>query len=236
MPKRVYVFDLDDTLYLERDYVRSGFAHIGEVARDHYGVSGVGDVAWSLFDQGVRGNTFDLIVTQFALPPSAKEVFIDEYRHHEPKIRLQPDAHSFLHALPGDAIGTGVVTDGFAAGQRKKLHALGLGDVLENIVVTAEHGVDWTKPSERAFRLIASKFPGAGVEFVYFGDNPRKDFDAPRRLGWRTVRVRRTLGLHYGLDSAFDVDETISIFPVTDSKSWSLASESSANEKGNPLR
>ncbi|WP_136042845.1 MULTISPECIES: HAD family hydrolase [unclassified Microbacterium] len=236
MPERVYVFDLDDTLYLERDYVRSGFSHIGEVARDRYDAIGVGDFAWSLFDRGVRGNTFDLIVARFGLPADARDVFIEEYRHHEPDIALQPDAGSFIRSLPDDAVGTGVITDGFAEGQRKKLNALGVAGLLENIVVTAEHGPDWTKPSEIAFRLIASRFSAPGIEFVYFGDNPRKDFDAPRQLGWRTVRVRRPLGLHYGVEDAFDVDETVAAFPPTEAKPCSAVGEASDCEKGTLLQ
>ena len=35
-----------------------------------------------------------------------------------------------------------------------------------------------------------------GAHCAYLGDNPRKDFTAPRRLGWRTARVRRAEGEH----------------------------------------
>lgn len=232
MPDRVYVFDLDDTLYLERDYVRSGFAHIGHVARERYGVDGVGDHAWSLFELGVRGDTFDRLIARFSLPGEAVRVLIDEYRDHEPEILLQPDAQSFLHHLPDDAIGTGVITDGHAAGQWRKLRALELEGVLENIVVTGDHGRDWTKPSENAFRLIQSRFDRPGVEFVYFGDNPAKDFDAPRNLGWRTVRVRRPLGLHFAVDDAVAVDETVSAFPSTGTTPPSAAEAQSRRERG----
>ncbi|WP_341975743.1 HAD family hydrolase [Microbacterium sp. LTA6] len=232
MPDRVYVFDLDDTLYLERDYVQSGFAHIGNVARDLYGVDGVGDHAWSLFEKGVRGNTFDLIVDRFSLPPEATRLLIGEYRDHDPVITLQPDAQSYLSNLPDDAVGTGVITDGYAGGQWRKLRALKLDAVLDNIVVTGEHGQDWTKPSENAFRLIESKFSRPGIEFVYFGDNPKKDFHAPRQLGWRTVRVRRPLGLHYAVDDAFAVDETISTFPTTGASAQTPVGVPSSRERG----
>lgn len=227
MVDRVYVFDLDDTLYLERDYVRSGFTHIGETARVRYGVDGVGEYAWTLFERGTRGNTFDLIASHFSLPAEATRVFIEEYRHHDPEIALQPDAASYLQNLPDDAVGTGVITDGFAAGQRRKIRALKLDEALDNIVVTGEHGPGWTKPAESAFRLIESKFTGRAVEFVYFGDNPAKDFDAPQALGWRTVRVRRPLGLHFVVDDRIVVDETISMFPMN-----GAADDASRREKG----
>ncbi len=40
-------------------------------------------------------------------------------------------------------------------------------------------------------------------------DNPAKDFVAPHRLGWRTVRVRRAGGLHAEEPSGADVDVEI---------------------------
>lgn len=213
MPDRVYVFDLDDTLYLERDYVRSGFSHIGQVVREMYGVPGAGDLAWSLFERGVRGNTFDLVAERLELPGGTARILVDEYRDHEPAITLQDDASVFLRNLPDDLVGTGMITDGLASAQRRKIRALNLDVALDNIIVTGEHGEDWTKPSQHAFRVIESRFPRRGIEFVYFGDNPKKDFDAPRALGWHTVRVRRPLSLHNAVDDRIVVDATIAEFP-----------------------
>ena len=42
---------------------------------------------------------------------------------------------------------------------------------------------------ERALDAAASRC-------VYVGDNVAKDFVAPRRLGWKTVRIRRGDGLY----------------------------------------
>jgi putative hydrolase of the HAD superfamily len=44
---------------------------------------------------------------------------------------------------------------------------------------------------------------------VYVADNPIKDFAGPRRLGWRTVRIRRPGGLHADLPSGDDVEQEI---------------------------
>jgi putative hydrolase of the HAD superfamily len=214
MVDRVYVFDLDDTLYLERHFVWSGFTRVGEIAQSSYGTIGVGDYARSLFEQGIRGNTFDLVVAHYSLPPSAVGVFIGAYRDHEPSITLEEDAMEYLTHLPDDAVGTGVITDGYPPGQWRKVRALGIDELVENVVVTGDYGTEWTKPSEHAFRLLESRYPGSGVEFIYFGDNPKKDFQAPRRMGWRTVRVRRPLGLHYETDDEVLIDATIEAFPL----------------------
>ena len=47
-----------------------------------------------------------------------------------------------------------------------------------------------------AFREIEAVTGTGGAHCAYLGDNPRKDFTAPRRLGWRTARVRRAEGEH----------------------------------------
>ncbi|MGN6385172.1 MAG: HAD family hydrolase, partial [Verrucomicrobiota bacterium] len=35
-----------------------------------------------------------------------------------------------------------------------------------------------------------------GGDCVYIADNPRKDFITARKLGWKTIRVRRDEGEH----------------------------------------
>jgi FMN phosphatase YigB (HAD superfamily) len=44
---------------------------------------------------------------------------------------------------------------------------------------------------------------GAPHEHVYIGDNLKKDFAAPRALGWHTVCVRRPDGV-YSKENAHD--------------------------------
>ncbi len=53
---------------------------------------------------------------------------------------------------------------------------------------------------------MEAHFGSHGADNVYLADNPRKDFVAPRALGWRTVRVRRPESLHVDVDSGEDVD------------------------------
>ena len=57
--RRLVVLDIDDTLYLERDYARSGFTAIGDWARAELGVDDLGERAWAAFEAGTRGTIFD---------------------------------------------------------------------------------------------------------------------------------------------------------------------------------
>jgi len=57
----LYVLDIDDTLYLERDYVRSGFCAVGRWLAEHQNVEDFFERAWALFEAGARGNIFDTV-------------------------------------------------------------------------------------------------------------------------------------------------------------------------------
>ncbi len=60
------VFDVDDTLYLERDYARGGFEAAAAHARARFGVDDFATRAWALFEQGLRGKGGNLGVVDLA--------------------------------------------------------------------------------------------------------------------------------------------------------------------------
>lgn len=200
--KPVVVFDLDDTLYLERDYVRSGFGAVGAWAERELSISGVPDAAWELFTAGVRRTTLTDAFASLGRPLSCGDeaAAIRVYREHSPQIRLCNDAAMLLEHLAPVAH-TAIVTDGPAVSQRAKVTALGLYAIIDPIVITAERGDAWHKPSPRAFEHVQAKFGASGQHYTYVADNPAKDFDGPRALAWRTIRIRRKHGLHADIDS-----------------------------------
>ena len=65
----VVTFDLDDTLYLERDFVRSGFAAVGAWLATERGVRGFEACAWRLFEAGRRGDIFDRVLPRLGVAP-----------------------------------------------------------------------------------------------------------------------------------------------------------------------
>ena len=60
---------MDDTLYLERDYVWSGFRSVGEWARRRLGIPDLADVAWDAFVNGARGTIFNLALQRSGIDP-----------------------------------------------------------------------------------------------------------------------------------------------------------------------
>lgn len=207
MTVRCVVFDLDDTLFLERDYVRSGLEAVGRWLEEERDVWGFVRVAWSSFEEGIRGHLFDVVLTRLGVDvaPELIAELVAVYRNHRPRIAVLPDAAASLRDLRGRC-STAVVTDGPAASQRAKVAALGLERLMDHIVLTADLGDGYGKPHPHAFRMVERRSGPRGPACVYVADNPAKDFAGPKQLGWRTVRVRRPEGLHARVPSGTDVD------------------------------
>ncbi len=193
----VLVFDLDDTLYLERDFAFSGFAAVEAHLRGLHGDAVVPGTCRTLFEQGVRGTIFNRALEQFGLIGDAATItaLVEVFRGHSPQIVPCPDTVRFLAA---DSRRRAIITDGRFAMQRAKIAALGIADQFGLIVPTGELPQGMAKPHPRAFELVMAWSGEAGAAHAYIADNPAKDFIAPRALGWRTVQIDRTGRVHGG--------------------------------------
>lgn len=191
------VFDLDDTLYPERDFVLGGFAAAGAWLRVTHGVAGFAEIASHLFATGRRGTIFNEALPLIGLEPKAELVaqLVETYRSHEPHLRLFPDAVAAI-AWAAPRFHLALITDGFAGVQARKIRALGLEAIIGCRIITDELGREFWKPSPEPYRRVMIHSPGRASGYVYVADNPRKDFIGARQLGWRTVRVRRPGGEH----------------------------------------
>lgn len=205
---RVVVWDVDDTLYLERSYVRSGFRAVGAHLESAHGVEGLYPHAWSAFQRGVRGTIFNVALENVDVEPTGAMIreLVAVYRGHVPEIELLPDAVAAIEKVSALGLGMAVITDGPLSSQRAKVLALGLEAFVEPVICTAALGPGFSKPHPRAFEMVAEHWDARGPELVYVADNPQKDFKAPRALGWGCVRLCRQGGLHRELESEGDVD------------------------------
>jgi putative hydrolase of the HAD superfamily len=217
---RVIVFDIDDTLYLERDYVRSGFSAVGAVVRDELGLVEFGDRCWALFEAGHRGDVFNRVVASYGRDPEPATVsrLVELYREHQPAISLIPEMHRLVEEVATRAA-LAVVSDGPPASQRRKAMALGLDRWFDPIVLTGERPAGWAKPSTLPFALIERVLGASGPQCLYIADNPAKDFQGPSELGWLTMRVRWPDALH---ETVAD-EATVSFSTPSSARDWLLA-------------
>lgn len=205
---RGVVFDLDDTLYPERDFVRSGLAASAAWLEREHGVAGLLERAWPLFEAGARGRLFDQALGQLGLAPRPELIaqLVAVYRAHAPAIALTPDVALLLERLHARGP-LALLTDGYHATQQQKVKALGLERWCRPIVYTDALGREHWKPSPKGFLKIQGELGVAPHELVYIADNPAKDFRAPRALGWRTIRLQRPGGEHAAAAPATAADD-----------------------------
>jgi putative hydrolase of the HAD superfamily len=208
------LFDLDDTLYPERAYVRSGFKAAAAWAEQELGIdrSTGFEELWAYFEAGVRGNTYNLWLDTHGIEEDQWiPELVEVYRGHNPDIEPYPGVVELLESLQ-TCTKLGLITEGHTAAQRYKLAALGLEPMFHVVVITGMEDRDFWKPHTRPFITALDALGVKAAHSVYVGDNPRKDFFGARQLGMYTVRVKWPQGLNTPLQAesaAYEADVTI---------------------------
>lgn len=178
---RVVVFDLDDTLYKEQDYLLSAYREMASKIESRYALEGVYDNMLQWRQAGE--NVFQRLIDTYKLDLTLNDL-LTAYRSHVPSIRLDEATEGLLACLQQQAV-LGLITDGRGLTQWHKIEALELAGYMDasDILISEETGFE--KPSEEPFRHFMARYPSR--TYYYIGDNPAKDFVAPNRLGWTTV-------------------------------------------------
>lgn len=191
------VFDLDDTLYDEVDYVKSGFKAVAEVFPEEDTYSKL----LTYFREGkpaIDALLNDMNCNDEALKGRCLEV----YRNNKPQIKLADDVRGLLQTLRRSGKKLGIITDGRPDGQRAKIAALGLDSLVDEIIITDElagatgNVMNFRKPNNIAFVIMLDRLGVALSKMVYVGDNPSKDFHPARSLGFDAIRYNNKRGLY----------------------------------------
>ena len=196
----VVVFDLDDTLYDEIAYCRSGFAAVSEFLanmHDSPPCECIFAALWEQFSAGNHTRTFNAALDELAIGCDDKLVLelVKVYRNHAPEITLPEVSRGILVELSTEYT-LGLLTDGFLPAQRLKVQALGIEDYFQSIVYTEELGRECWKPSPVGFEKIMQDLNAIPENIVYIADNENKDFIAPNRLWFSTVQLIRPARIH----------------------------------------
>jgi putative hydrolase of the HAD superfamily len=195
---KAIIFDLDDTLYPERDYVRSGYGAVGRYLRETLGrEERFEDWVWQRFCRGETANAFDALSEHFQLALTGDQILelVMTYRQHTPDIHPYDGVLDLLSELGGNHR-LGLVSDGFLPAQRLKLEALKLERFFDAVVFTEETGREFWKPSPVGFERISELLAVPHESCAYVSDNPAKDFIAPNALGWLTIQYIRPDQIH----------------------------------------
>jgi len=183
------IFDLDDTLYSEKEYVKSGFEKIASRFEDSKTVF---DELWQAFLN--KQNAIDIIAEKYKV--SNKEELLFLYRFQNPNIHLYDGVLDMIGRIKLTKR-LGLITDGRPEGQNAKIDALGIRELFDKIIITDElGGIEFRKPNKMAFELMSECLNTDFNRMVYIGDNINKDFIAPLSLGMSSIHFINSDGLY----------------------------------------
>jgi len=181
----VVVFDLDDTLYNEVDFLISAYKEISIKIAVEINVSNeivYEDMLEYFYN---RKNVFEDILLKYNSHLKVPEL-LNVYRNHKPQINLSEDRIEVLNFFKSKHVSLGLLTDGRSVQQRNKIEALNLNQWFTEIVISEEFGSE--KPNINNFKHFEDVF-GSG-NYFYIGDNIKKDFVAPNKLNWTTICLK----------------------------------------------
>jgi len=197
------IFDLDDTLYDEINYCKSGFRKAAEFIRQNRNcpptieTNDIFRMLWGEFTSGNTTKTFNAVLKKLEVPCDKEFIsqIVKKYRQHFPDIHLPTESREFLENHK-DKYNLALLTDGFLPAQEYKVQALGVEQFFEEIIYTEKLGREYWKPSSLGFEKILEKSNTPPARAAYIADNEEKDFIAPNKLGMKTIKILRKNRIH----------------------------------------
>jgi len=209
---KAILFDLDDTLYPEKQFVMSGFGVVSQyLSKKHnFEFAKIFNVLKEDFEKGLRRRNFDVLLQKLGLNNENVEHLVRMYRMHFPKISLYPDAKSALETLKGK-FKLGLITDGHILTQKNKILSLGIENYFDVIMIN-DVSEKTSKLDVQPFLKVLFQLRIEPKNALYVGDNPLKDFISAKKIGIHTIRIKRETGEHSKIivNKSLDADWTIS--------------------------
>jgi putative hydrolase of the HAD superfamily len=203
---KAVVFDLDETLYDEFDFVRGGFKAVAKYVKMEFGLDDKKTYSLLIksFKKYGRGRTFDHVFgnREFFNPDAVKKM-VEVYRSHDVKLKPYEETIPLLKKLKKKYL-IGIITDEQRELQEGKIKALGIKDFFDLIVFTDDLKAE--KPKKDSFEYLLKRLNLKGHEVVYVGDNPEKDFAGARALNIKTVRLMKGYFKNIAVTKKLDAD------------------------------
>ena len=181
------IFDLDDTLYKEINYVMSGFTAVSTFVAEKTIQNHNLLLKDLILNYKANLNPFLSLIDKYSLDITIKEMK-NIYRSHIPTIQMDINTKNILTILKERNELRGLMTDGRAIQQRNKIKSLGLEQYFNDILISGEFGSE--KPNIANYSYFMINENNLNTKYFYVGDNPKKDFKTANELGWITICLR----------------------------------------------
>ena len=186
------ILDLDETLYPERQFVRSGFRAVAAEVERRFNVPAPAALGTLLRTLRAGGRTRALQVQclHYDLPPTLVPDLVDVIRTHHPTLRLPDVSATLLAQAREHGWRLGVLTNGLPEVQARKVQALGLAARVDTVVYAQEWGSGRGKPERDAFDVVRTRLGTRPRLTVFVGDDPWYDMVGARAAGQHTILIR----------------------------------------------
>lgn len=211
---KVVLFDLDDTLISEDQYIKSGYHHISKIIENKYGLN-VNDIYNDLYRLYMQNsnNVFNRVLDKYNVRYDKEDIvfLVNEYRNHVPNIQFYDDVIPTITELKKQGIYIGIISDGYLSTQKNKAKVLGLYDLFDKVIFTEELGREYWKPHPKAFEIMKQYFNVNYDEMIYIGDNPKKDFFISSIYPMKTIRIYRNKSVYLKSQYLNNIHESYAI-------------------------
>lgn len=211
---KVVLFDLDDTLYLERDYVYSGYKVVANFIGEKYNLSS-DDLYFKMIELSKESysNVFNRLFNFYGIKidNDGLKKIIEIYKNHFPNIKLCKDSEKAINILLENGVRLGLITDGDSIQQRNKINALKIEKYFEKIIITDELAPnrEFWKPNKKSFEIMVDFFKEEPRNMLYIGDNLNKDPFGALEVGINFKQIRRKDSISYYEKSEYCIGENL---------------------------
>ena len=143
------IWDLDDTLYYEKEYVLEAFKNVCKYLSSKYkkDYDKVYKRCIKILDEYGRGKIFNILCDEYGFKEDIKKL-VEIYRDTKPNLELYEESKEIFNFAKENNLKLGLITDGCSKVQWNKIKALNLEKIIDKIIVTDDYGYGYSKPHD----------------------------------------------------------------------------------------
>ena len=190
------LFDLDDTLYNRAPCVKRVLTEQLAMYRHKFPGATYEDFQQHFsgfdFQRGFAGqpDVYDSLLHHFGVTDISSEAMVANFRELLVKYIVDYDEGTpVLTVLRARKLKLGIVTNGPADIQGRKVNALELNAKVDAVLISGTEGI--RKPDVEIFRRAAARLGVSPSDCWFVGDNPHADIYGAKMVGMQTVWIPR---------------------------------------------
>ncbi len=180
------LFDLDNTLYCESDYLKSTLITFCQLVDINIKGHQLKQIDSTFRERNANVLVGLLSLIQADTPVNFEHIF-QVYKQHVTQLDCSKGVKILLLSLKQQGFKLGILTNGVVDVQKNKIKALGLSPLVDSICYAREHGPAHEKPDGLAFKRACESLGVACEQTVMIGDNYKCDIQGALSANLKAV-------------------------------------------------